>query len=154
MAITAIIAVTALGLAGWSLLRSGSGSGSGAEGDYSDSQRAEAKTKVCSAFDLVRRGVQLNTNIPVPGGPDDVTGRLAVAANARLSAYVGGLYLVDRLDPATPKELADEVRGFADVLTDIGATATAGASDSDPDQTARLKAADTANTKLGEACAK
>ena len=40
------------------------------------------------------------------------------------------------------------------VLTDIGASATAGASDADPDQAARLKAADAANTKLGELCVK
>ena len=98
------------------------------------------------------RGVKLNTSIPVPGGPEDVVGTLAVGANARLSAYVGGLYLLDRLDAATPEELADGVRGFANLLTDIGATATAGASDSDPDQAARLKAADAANTKLGELC--
>ena len=129
-------------------------SGSGAEGNYSESQRAGAKTKVCAAFDLVRRGVKLNTSIPVPGGPEDVVGALAVGANARLSAYVGGLYLLDRLEPATRKDLADDVRGFANLLTDIGATAMAGASDSDPDQAARLKAADAANTKLGELCAK
>ena len=96
----------------------------------------------------------MNTSIPVPGGPDDVVGSLVVGANARMSAYVGGLYLLDRLDPAAPKELADEVRGFANLLTDIGATATAGASDSDPDQAARLTAADAANTKLGETCSK
>ena len=137
-------------LAGWALLRSGPGG----DGDYSDSQRAEAKTKVCAAFDLVRRGVKLNTSLPVPGGADDVFGTLAVGANARLSAYAGGLYLMDRLEPATPKELAEEIRGFADVLMDIGAAATAGAADSDPDQVARLKSADAANTKLGEACAK
>ncbi|RDH80240.1 hypothetical protein DVS77_03745 [Mycolicibacterium moriokaense] len=147
--ITAIIAVTALALAGWALLRSGIG----ASQHYSDSQRAEAKTKVCAAFDQVRRGVKLNTSIPVPGGPDDVVGTLAVGANARLSAYVGGLYLMGRLDPATPQELANQVRDFANLLTDIGASATAGASDSDPDQAARLKAADAANTKLGELCA-
>ena len=75
-----------------------------------------------------------------------------MGANARLSAYVGGLCLLDRLDAATPEELADGVRGFANLLTDIGATATAGASDSDPDQAARLKAADAANTKRGELC--
>ena len=77
-----------------------------------------------------------------------------MAANARISLYVGGLYLLDRLDPATPKELADEVRGFANLLTDIGAAATAGALDSDPDQAARLRERDAANTKLGELCAK
>jgi hypothetical protein len=150
LAITAIIAVTALSLAGWALLRPGAGS----EGDYSDTQRADAKAKTCAAFDLVRRGVKVNTSIPVPGGPEDVVGTLAVGANARISAYVGGLYLLDRLDPATPKDLADEARGFANLLTDIGATATAGASDADPDQAARLKSADAANTKLGELCSK
>ena len=35
---------------------------------------------------------------------------------------------------------------------DIGAAATAGAADSDPDQVARLKSADAADTKLGELC--
>ena len=74
--------------------------------------------------------------------------------NARLAAYAGGLYLSDRMNPATPTELANEVRGFASVLTDIGAAATAGAGDSDPDQAARLKDADAANTKIGELCAK
>ncbi len=77
-----------------------------------------------------------------------------MGANARNSAYVGGLYLIDQLDPATPTELADQLREFAGLLTEIGATATAGASDSDPDQAARLKSADAANTKLGELCAK
>jgi hypothetical protein len=149
-AITALIAVTALLLAGWALLRSGSG----ADRDFSDSQRADAKSKACAAFDVVRRGVKVNTSIPVPGGPEDVVGALVVGANARNSAYVGGLYVLERLDPATPAELADQIRQFADVLMDIGATATAGASDSDPDQAARLKSADAANTKLGELCAK
>ena len=77
-----------------------------------------------------------------------------MAANARLSAYVGGLYLLDRLDPATPTELTDSIRGFATLLTDFGAAATAGAADSDPDQAVRLKDADAANTKLRELCAK
>jgi hypothetical protein len=101
----------------------------------------------------VRRGVKLNTSIPVPGGPEDLLGTLAVGANARLSAYVGGLNIHQRLDPAAPEELADEAREFANLLTDIGASAIAGASDSDPDQVARLKAADAA-TKLGELCTK
>ena len=52
MAIIAIIAVTALRLAGWALLRSGSGS----DQDYSDAQRADAKKNVCAAFEVVRRG--------------------------------------------------------------------------------------------------
>lgn len=148
--ITAIIALSALLLAGWALLKSGSA----AHGDYTDAQRADAKTKACAAFDVVRRGVKVNTSIPVPGGPEDIVGSLVVGANARNSAYVGGLYLLERLDPATPEELADQLREFAGLLSDIGAAATAGASDSDPDQAARLKSADAANTKLRELCAK
>jgi len=70
---------------------------------------------VCSAFDVVRRGVKLNTNLSVPGGPENMAARLVVAANARLSAYVGGLFILERLDPATPKDLAKEMREFADL---------------------------------------
>ena len=146
--VVGIIALTAIGLAAWALLRPAPGS----DPDYSDAQRADAKSKTCAAFDVVRRGVKLNTSIKPPGGPEDLAGNLAVVANARLAAYAGGLYLLDRLEPATPPELADEVRGFATVLTDIGAAATAGAGDSDPDQAARLKDADAAATKLGELC--
>lgn len=148
--VVAIIALTALGLAAWALLRPASGSNP----DYSDAQRTDAKSKTCAAFDVVRSGVKLNTSIAAPGGAEDLTGNLAVVANARLAAYAGGLYLSDRMNPATPTELANEVRGFASVLTDIGAAATAGAGDSDPDQAARLKDADAANTKIGELCAK
>jgi hypothetical protein len=146
--VVAIIALIAISLAAWALMRPAPGS----DPDYSDAQRADAKTKVCAAFDVVRRGVNVNTSLSVPGGRDDVAGSLAVAANARLSAYVGGLYLLDRLDPATPPETAGPIRGFANLLTDIGAAATAGASDSDPDQAARLKDADAANTKIGGLC--
>ena len=108
---------------------------------------------MCGAFDLVRRGVSRNTNVAVPGGPEDVTGTLAVAANARISLYDGGQYLLARLDPATPTELGDAVRGFANTLMDIGAAATAGALDNDPDQVARLRSADEGNVKIGQLCA-
>ncbi|GFG51036.1 hypothetical protein [Mycolicibacterium agri] len=148
--IIGLTAITALALAGWVLMRVSSS----ADSDYSDQQRAEAKTKACSAFEVVRRGVKLNTSIPVPEGSDPVIGQLAMGANARLSAYVGGLYLLDQLDPATPTDLADKMSEFADLLTAIGAYATAGASDSAPEQAARLKSADELNNQLGELCAK
>ncbi|WP_326546052.1 hypothetical protein QGN32_20275 [Mycolicibacterium sp. ND9-15] len=149
LGLVALLAVAAIGLSAWALVRSFNGS----ETNYSDSQRADAKAKVCGAFDTVRRGVSRNTNLVAPGGEGDVTGNLAVAANARMALYNGGLYLLARLDPATPTELADEVRGFADNLMDIAAAATAGSQDADPDQTARLKEADAANTRIGELCA-
>ena len=58
-----------------------------------------------------------------------------------------------RIDPATPKELAEAARGCANTLMDIGAAATAGAMDTDPDQVARLHSADEANIALGKLCA-
>ncbi|MGH3674758.1 MAG: hypothetical protein ACRDU5_03285 [Mycobacterium sp.] len=147
LAAVAAIAVVALGLSVWALLRP-----SNAEGDYNDAQRAEAKEKACAAADVVRRGVAINTNLAPPGGPEDVTGTLAVAANARVSLYDGGRYLLDRLDPATPADLADAVRSFGNNLMDIGAAATAGAQNSEPEQGARLRDADAANAKIRELC--
>ncbi|TDY02102.1 hypothetical protein BCL50_4712 [Mycolicibacterium litorale] len=149
--VVAVIAVAALALAGWALLRP-AGGGSDAAGEYTDAQRAEAKTAVCTAFNTVRSGVSLNTNLQAPGGPGDVAGSLAVAANARLSLYDGGQYLLARLAPATAPELADAVRTFGNLLMDIGANATAGAVNTEPQQAARLKEADAANRTIEGLC--
>jgi hypothetical protein len=141
------LAVAALALAGWTLYRIDH-----SKPTYSDSQRAEAKVSVCKAMDLVRKGVSLNTNLQPAGGLGDVTGSLAAAANARVALYGGGQYLLAKLDPATPTDLGDAVRKFANTLMDIGAAATSGAQNSDPDQAARLRDADTANTTIAELC--
>lgn len=143
-----ILAVAALALAGWTFYKSDKSSAP----TYSDTQRAEAKVKVCGAADLVRRGVSLNTNLQPAGGPEDVTGSLAVAANARVALSNGGQYLLSQLDPATPADLADVVRKFANNLMDIGAAATAGSQNAEPEQAARLRDADTANATIVELC--
>jgi hypothetical protein len=148
-AVIAVIAVVALGLSVWAVLRPY------LENFASDDERAEAKEEVCTAFDVVRRGVQLNTNLQPPGGPQDVTGSLTVAANSRVALYDGGWYLLDALDrrhPATPDDLADPVRTFADNLIDIGAAATAGALNTEPEQAARLRDAYQANATIAEKC--
>lgn len=145
--ISLILAVVALGLAGWTFYKS-----EFAETSYDPVQIADAKTEVCTAVDVVRRGVSLNTNLAPAGGPQDVTGAQAVAANARVSLYDGGQYLLARLDPATPEHLAEVVRSFANNLMDIGANATAGEPNDNPAQAERLKQADEANTTLTELC--
>lgn len=145
--ISLVVAASALGVAGWALYRSDF-----AEGDYSLEQVATAKAKACTAVDVVRRGVSLNTNLMPAGGPADVTGAQAVAANARVSLYDGGQYLVARLDPATPAPVAEKVREFADYLMDIGANATGGATNDDPSQAERLNAADQASAALTQLC--
>ena len=149
--ITLVIAVLAAALSGWLLYRVMQEGTSNAQ-NYTGSQRADAKQKICATMDLVRKGVSLNTNLQPPGGPEDVTGTLAVAANARISLYDGGQYLLARLDPATQPDLADAVKKFANLLMDIGAAATSGAQNSEPEQAARLKDADATNSTIAELC--
>lgn len=152
MGAVAALSIAAIGLSGWTLMRFSSDE-SDSTPSYSESQRADAKVQICRAFDTVRRGVSRNTSLAVPSGPDNVAASLAVVANARIALYDGGQYLLARLDPATPAELADTVREFANVLMDIGAAATAGTVDTDPDQAARFRSADGANVKLSQLCA-
>jgi hypothetical protein len=148
---TLAVAVVALILSGWLLIRHMQ-EGTPNSPNYSGAQRAEAKQKVCAATDVVRKGVSLNTNLQPPGGPEDVVGTLAVAANARISLYDGGEYLLVRLDPATPPDLSDAVKKFANLLLDIGAGATSGAQNSEPAQAARLKDADSLNGTITQLC--
>jgi hypothetical protein len=152
LVVVAVIAVVACALAAWALLRPVPTSSATDASNYTDAQRADSKAKICTAFNTVRSGVSQNTNLTPPGGPEDVTGALAVAANARLSLYDGGQYLLARLDPATAPELADPIRTFGNTLMDIGAAATAGAQNSDPQQADRLKSADAANTTITGLC--
>jgi hypothetical protein len=148
---TLVLAIVAVALSGWTLYRL-SREGTTSAPVFTGAQRADAKQQICIAADVVRKGVSLNTNLQPPGGPQDVTGSLAVAANARISLYDGGQFLLARLDPATPPDLADAVKKFANDLLDIGAAATAGAQNSEPEQAARLKAADEANTTITQLC--
>ena len=145
--ISLVVAVAALAVAGWTLYRS-----EFSKTEYDAAQIADAQTEICAAVDVVRRGVSLNTNLSPAGGSGDVTGAQAVAANARVSLYDGGQYLIARLDPATPEHVAETVRDFANNLMDIGANATAGFPNADPAQAERLKKADAANTTLTELC--
>ncbi|OBI84274.1 hypothetical protein [Mycobacterium sp. E740] len=142
-----VIAVAALAVAGWTLYESRT-----SEPKYDATQIADAKSKACGAADIVRKGISLNTNLRPAGGPQDVTGAQAVAANARISLYDGGQYLLQRLDPATPAELAEKIRQFANNLSDIGAHATAGVPNDDPDQSKRLSDADAENNAITALC--
>jgi hypothetical protein len=145
--ISLVVAVVAIVLAGWALYGS-----EPSKPEYSPDQTDAAKAKVCTAVDVVRRGVSLNTNLMPAGGTSDVTGAQAVAANARVSLFDGGQYLIARLDQATPELLAEKVRDFANNLMDIGANATAGVPNSDSAQTERLQAADRTSNTLTELC--
>ncbi|WP_197379225.1 hypothetical protein [Mycolicibacterium mengxianglii] len=120
--------------------------------EYTLEQQAAAKATACSAYSTVRTGVATNTNLTPPGGEGDVTGALAVAANARVALISGGEYVLNRLDPATPAQLADPLRQFGNALMDFGAAATAGALNTDPGQAALLQQIDGLNATLGQLC--
>lgn len=119
--------------------------------EYTIEQQATAKATACSAYTTVRTGVANNTNLASPDG--GVTGSMAVAANARVALIGGGQYVLSRVEPATPPELAEPLRDFGNKLMDFGAAATAGALDTDPGQTALKGEIDALNTTLGQLCA-
>lgn len=151
-----IIALIAVGLAAWVLIKESKSSqtaqseetASAFTGDAADNPEGT----ICEAFNLVRTGVQTNTNLQPPGGPKDVTGSMAVAANARLSLVEGGQYLLARLQPDTSQDLTDAIRTFANRLMDIGAHSIAGIPNSDPAQSARLKEADASSAEIADLC--
>ncbi len=147
-----VVALVAVGLAVWALTKEPSPSQSQSAQVFTGTSTDDPKGSICEAFGVVRNGVQINTNLQPPGGPEDVTGSIAVAANARLALYDGGQYLLARLQPNTPPELADAVRKFANNLMDIGARSTSGIPNSEPAQAERLKEADAANKTITDLC--
>ncbi len=119
---------------------------------YDAAAQAGAKDTACAAYTQVRTGVATNTHLASPGGDDDVTGVLAVAANARVALMGGGQYLLDILDPATPPELAAPIRQFGMKLMQFGTAATAGAPDSDPGQQALKRDLDVLDATIDGLC--
>ena len=109
----------------------------------------DAQAQVCAAFDTVRKAVSVQTNTDL--GPDPVA-RAAVAGNARLATVGGGSYLLSRLDPATPTELADAVRSFARVLQDVGMSQLVGTPNTDPALTTLMGEAQAASPKIAGIC--
>ena len=120
-----LVAVVAVALAVWALTSGSSGAPVKLAGD--------PKLRVCTAVNTVSQAVAGQTGNDL--GPDPVA-QAAVAGNARLALLGGGQYLLSRLDSATPTELADPVRSFANDLQDIGIYALAGVPRTDPAQAA------------------
>ncbi|WP_319436520.1 hypothetical protein [Mycobacterium sp. RTGN5] len=134
-----LLAVVAVGLATWSLTRAPTAA----------ILAGDPKVRVCNAFDTVSKAVSGQTHADL--GPDPVA-QEAVAGNARLSLVGGGQYLLSRLDPLTPQELADAIRSFADDLQDVGLNALAGRANTDPDQSARMAHADSTRKQIIDLC--
>lgn len=148
--IALVIAVCAIGIALWALLRPpAEPTATSGTPAVSTEQADDAKKRICVAIDTVRKAVSVQTNLDL--GPDPVA-REAVAANARLATLGGGEHLLSRIDPATPADLADAVRAFANTLQDIGMGQLAGVPNADPALAARLHEIQAASTRITEMC--
>jgi hypothetical protein len=101
-----------------------------AAGNYSDSQRNDAKKHICETFKIVDRAVVRNSHLKNPdnGGP---IGALSVATAQRFAFYDGGAFLKDQVaaEPATPKELADNSTSLGTQLQQLSIGYLAGAQD-------------------------
>ncbi|AGB24965.1 hypothetical protein Mycsm_04741 [Mycobacterium sp. JS623] len=144
-AAAALIAIVALALAIWALLRPQASS----VPSPTAQQTAEAKGRACSAYSTVRTGISLQTHADV--GADPIA-KQAVAANARLAMSAGGRYLTDHVDPAVPHELADVMRSLAGDLQDLTIYALAGVPDDDPGQVGRLHEVEAKSARIVELC--
>jgi hypothetical protein len=143
-----VLAVIAVGLAGWSLVRSNSAPAADAP-TFTSQQTADAKTRACGAFDIVRTSVTMQTNADL--GPDPVA-KEAVAANARLAIIGGGQFLLSRLDPAAPPQIADAVRSFANNLQEIGMNQLLNVPNTDPALAGRLNDAQASSQQITDLC--
>ncbi|WP_163747884.1 hypothetical protein [Mycobacterium noviomagense] len=97
---------------------------------YSGQQIADAKSAVCRAFDKVHRAVAVNNS---RSGGDNPTAVIAVATSGRQALNVGGEYLLTKLaeQPATPPDLANEIRRMASIYQELTVDYLAEASSSE-----------------------
>ncbi|MFM8597851.1 MAG: hypothetical protein ACKOB8_02425 [Mycobacterium sp.] len=142
-----VIALLAAGAAGWALVKP-------EPKTATPGAVADPKVEVCGAFKTVSEAVSLRTNITPPAdlGPVTAFATEAIAANARLAMAGGAAYLLDKLPPNTPEELAGDVRSLADDLNTIAMNALAGVSNDTPDQSTRLRSAEATSKKIAALC--
>jgi hypothetical protein len=141
-------ALIATALAAWSLLRPARTTTAPVteQPAFTDQQVADAKTRVCTAYNIVATAVALQTHADAGNEPQ------AAAANARVSTTGGSAYLLAHLDPATPPPLTAEIRSLAGLLQDIALNQMAGVPNDDAAQAARYNDADAAEKRIVELC--
>lgn len=149
-----VLAVIAVAVALWSafgapVAPTTDATGFTATGAPSAEEEAQAKTDICAAFSSVRDSVSLQTNTDLGPDPAAVS---AVAANSRLATLGGGQYLLSKLNPTVPTDLAEAVRSFAFDLQDIGVQQLAGIGGDDPKQLDRMNAAQADAVRITDLC--
>jgi hypothetical protein len=116
---------------------------------FTEQQISDAKSHACTAFELVNKGVRLETNGQLGSDP---AMELAQGTNARLTTISSGWYLKARLEPAAPADLAAAMQHLSDVLLDLGANYLAGAKDDQPSQAALKSEGNAAFDRVTELC--
>jgi hypothetical protein len=116
---------------------------------FTDEQISDARGHACTAFELVNKGVGLETNGQLGSDP---AMQLAQGTNARLTTISSGWYLKARLEPAAPTDLAAAIRHLSDVLLDLGANYLAAAKDDQPSQAALRSEGNAAFDRVTELC--
>lgn len=118
---------------------------------YTEQQAAEAKVKVCGAFEKVAHALDIAA--ARTGGNDPIS-ILAVATSARQVFDVGSGYLVTKLaeEPATPPDLAKAVRKLANSYQELTVDYLDGLTNSDTDLQPSLRAGDEAASTINGLC--
>jgi hypothetical protein len=141
-----VIALIAIAVAAWAVLRPAP---EPVTTTPTGTEISAAKARTCGAYSAVSKAVSLQTHADL--GPDPVA-LAAVAANARLAMSEGATYLVSRIDPATPDDVSEAARRFADDLHAIAIGALAGHSNTEPAQTALLNDAEKTGNQIERLC--
>ncbi|OSC39531.1 hypothetical protein [Mycobacterium decipiens] len=118
---------------------------------YTNQQVADAKAKVCAAYEQVRKAGDLAGS---RNGGSDPTAILAVATSTRQVLEVGSRYLMTKLgtEPATPPDLAAAVHKLANVYQELTINYLDGLSNSDQELDPLLRAGDEAHSTIETLC--
>jgi len=97
---------------------------------FTDQQVADAKASVCTAYQQVRRALDV---AGARNSGSDPTASLTVSTASRQALDVGSRYLLTKLtaEPATNPDLATAVRKLADLYQQITVSYLADANDSE-----------------------
>jgi hypothetical protein len=149
--VSLVIAVAAIGLAIACWFRPAPSGQAPSKTSYTDQQVADAKAKICAAFEKVDHALDVAN---ARGGSSDPTAVLAAATSERQALDAGSRYLLAKLaeEPATPSDLAAAVRNQADSYQESLIDYLDGLTNSDSEMKPTLKAADDATLMIRRLC--
>lgn len=116
---------------------------------FNGQEVADAKARVCGAYDRIHHAVLANTGRS--GGTDPVS-VLGLAANARLALYDGGQYLLKSMAqaPATPADLVAATGALADAYQELAVDYMTEAPDAEIQRS--FQAVENAGSKVSGLC--